>query len=1056
VRAIEGMMSRHVAALWGCWLVLAVACGGGDDGVGDDEGGDDDTVEGDAAGPVSLVGAAEKGPFVVGASIQVAALDGALEPTGQVFTTQTTDDAGAFDVALGTLSHAAVAIEGSGFYFNERAGTLSGAPITLRALAYVGGTGPQPAFVNVVTHLAEPYARALAVGGMPVLDAEAAAEAALITALGIGVTGFDPGAPAIESSILGGDTDAGAYLLAVSAVLLEAAVAGGGPVDAALQERINTIALDLADDGALEPAVVTSLAAAETVLDTAAIRTNLAARLVAIGSTAAVPELDRVLDADHDDVANLVDTCPATPDPGQADTDADEVGDACDNCPLVANIDQFDADADGIGDQCDGCQLLPGDGGADPDADGIGAACDNCPVTANTDQADTDGDLLGDACDLCPEMVGEDGGDPDGDGVGSYCDNCSLVANPDQSDLDGDTHGDVCDLCPTLPPEECGTSLGTPDLIALTPSVGTLSPWFNQDLLTYTLGVPSGTTSIQLTPVLADPVGATVTVAGVPVATGTPSAPIALAPGSNPIAIVGTTIEGLTVTYTVDVRRVDASVAGLVSLAPSAGAFAPAYAPARRTYQLSLGNAAATVQLTPVVSAGATVTIDGAAVASGSPSAPIALPLGGRMVDVVVTSADASSTIDYRLLVVRAYATPGGFIKAINARTGGGFGVELASSGDRVAVVAGDGANVLDPFQHVFSLGGVVHVYAHVGADWIYEAYLKPMPVPPQGFGHAIALDGDTLVVGAHGDDTAGAGIDPPITWATENSGSAWVYVRAGGTWVQQARIKASDPTPQAGFGYSIAIDGNTMAVGAYGGSGAVYVFTRAGSTWSQQAILVSPVPQPSGGFGAGGIVVAGDTLFVGAHNQNFHGEVFVYSRSGTTWTYQTSLVPPDTSYGFGDELDLDGSTLAVGASTDSTLVNSAGAVYVYTGGGTTWTLQATLVPPAPINAGQLGESIDLDGDRLVAGAWADDHGAMPTDPPLEIAGGAHLYTRTGTSWAHTAYYRSPDVDGDDRFGGAVCFVGDTVVVGSAGDDGTRTDLLDDSLSNSGAVLLFE
>src|SRR5436853_1887193 len=215
---------------------------------------------------VSLSGAVEKGPFVVGSSVNVAALTATLDPTGQVFTTQTVDDSGRFAIAFDEVD-GPIAIEGTGFYYNEVTGALSTAPITLRALDTTTGGGSHDAFVNLVTHLAFQRAKILVDQGMAVEDAEAGAEAELRAALHIGPIGFDPGVPGIEMTILGGDSDANAYVFAVSAVLAQAAVARGGPIDAALQELINTLGLDLADDGTLSPGNTDALLAAQQALD---------------------------------------------------------------------------------------------------------------------------------------------------------------------------------------------------------------------------------------------------------------------------------------------------------------------------------------------------------------------------------------------------------------------------------------------------------------------------------------------------------------------------------------------------------------------------------------------------------------------------------------------------------------------------------------------------------------------------------------------------------------------------------------------------------------------
>jgi hypothetical protein len=308
---------------------------------------------------VSLAGALEKGPFVLGSGVSVATLDPDLGPTGDVFPTQTIDDAGRFAIDFQHAANRGISIEGTGFYYNEITGALSGAPITLRALDRASTTAPHDAFVNMVTHLAYERAKVLAVGGMAIEDAEAAAEAELRPMLHVGVSTFDPGAPGLEMTILGGDTDPNAYLLAVSAVLAQAAQARGGSIDAALQELANTLALDLADDGALTTEHVDALVAAQRALDADLVMTRLGARIAEIGLTAPVPNLHRVLDQDFDGIVNADDNCRRTANPDQADVDTDGDGDLCDGdtsfAPQVAYTVGAEpravaiADLDGLG-----------------------------------------------------------------------------------------------------------------------------------------------------------------------------------------------------------------------------------------------------------------------------------------------------------------------------------------------------------------------------------------------------------------------------------------------------------------------------------------------------------------------------------------------------------------------------------------------------------------------------------------------------------------------------------------------------------------------------------
>jgi len=289
----------------GLCCVVLVACGGGSGGGAPDAGG----ATPDASGPVALHGSVQKGPFVLGSSVAVSSIDATGNPTGRTFDTQTTDDLGSFDVQVD--SGGPVSVEANGFYYDEITGALSDAPITLRAFADLSSS-PQDAYVNLVTHLCYNRVAALLGGGEGVPAATAQAETELVAALGVGRASFQPAA-AIEMNLLGGDTDSNAYLFAVSAIFTQAAVLRGGSLDATLQELINTTAQDLADDGQLDATLVQELHDAERAVDPASVIQMLASRLASLGSTAIVPDLNRMLDSDLDGIMNAQDPCPYVP-----------------------------------------------------------------------------------------------------------------------------------------------------------------------------------------------------------------------------------------------------------------------------------------------------------------------------------------------------------------------------------------------------------------------------------------------------------------------------------------------------------------------------------------------------------------------------------------------------------------------------------------------------------------------------------------------------------------------------------------------------------------------
>lgn len=292
----------------------------------------------DATQKTLLLGAFQKGPFVLGSSVLLSPVNARGVSSGAVYSTQTTNNLGDFEFELEYSGP--VSIEGTGFYYNEVSGTLSAAQLTLRAMVEVareqrpasdpvltagagaqstgsvagaGGTSAsdgrrQHAYVNLITHLAYFRVKNLAGSGtLPLGAAIIQAEREVRNALGIGPSGFDPAVPGSQMNVLGGDTLPNAYLLAVSTVLSQAAALRTGPLDANLQELLSSIASDLADDGSMSGQIQQELRHAAMAVDPEQVMSALSARLASLGSTAQVPNLNRILDSDFDGVVNADD-----------------------------------------------------------------------------------------------------------------------------------------------------------------------------------------------------------------------------------------------------------------------------------------------------------------------------------------------------------------------------------------------------------------------------------------------------------------------------------------------------------------------------------------------------------------------------------------------------------------------------------------------------------------------------------------------------------------------------------------------------------------------------
>lgn len=295
-------------------------------------------------------------------------------------------------------------------------------------------------------------------------------------------------------------------------------------------------------------------------------------------------------------------------------------------------------------------------------------------------------------------------------------------------------------------------------------------------------------------------------------------------------------------------------------------------------------------------------------------------------------------------------------------------------------------------------------------------------------FGWSVDLDGDTVIVGA-----------PSLDGTGSDSGAAYVFVRSGDTWVQQAKLTASDAAESDSFGWSVALDGNTALIGAIGddsSTGAVYVFVRSGTTWAQQARLVAADAMTTAQFGHA-VALDGNTALIGAQFDseagNRAGAVYVFVRTGTTWTQQAKLLPSDpVDFGlFGWSVALDGNTALVGAIfNDKDIFSFAtGAAYVFARSGGVWSEQAKLAAGDTGTFDRFGSAVALEGNIAVVGARTSNASGMDS-------GAAYVFARTGGGWSEQTRLVAGDAASFDEFGESVALNGTTIIAGAPSKNG--------------------
>ncbi|TAL37898.1 MAG: hypothetical protein EPN93_05355 [Spirochaetes bacterium] len=380
------------------------------------------------------------------------------------------------------------------------------------------------------------------------------------------------------------------------------------------------------------------------------------------------------------------------------------------------------------------------------------------------------------------------------------------------------------------------------------------------------------------------------------------------------------------------------------------------------------------------------------------------------------------------------------YIKASNAGASDWFGVSVAVSGDTIVVGASgeDGSGAAYVFKKNSS------------GDWIEDDLLKASNAESgDNFGHSVAVSGDTIVVGAYGEDSGQITIDNSDNQPTSvnnlasDSGAAYVYKKDGsGNWIQDAYLKASNAELSDHFGYSVAISGDTIVVGATGeaGSGAAYVFKKNSSgDWIEDDLLKASNAEASDNFGIS-VAVSGDTIVVGAYAED------------SDRTFITN----------DDEL----------ASTDNSAGDS-GAAYVFKRDGSgNWIQDACLKASNARASDGFGDSVAVSGDIIVVGAHSEKSGQTTITNTDGLAstvftspdyGAAYVFKKDGSgNWFQDAYLKASNAGGGDFFG-YVAVSGDTIVVGAIGEDSGQTTIMntdgsanaDDSAVESGAAYVF-
>ena len=325
-------------------------------------------------------------------------------------------------------------------------------------------------------------------------------------------------------------------------------------------------------------------------------------------------------------------------------------------------------------------------------------------------------------------------------------------------------------------------------------------------------------------------------------------------------------------------------------------------------------------------------------------------------------------------------------LTASDGQAGDLFGQAVAVSGTTVMVGARLGGTTDT---------GSVYVFRWDGNQWVEETALTASDgAEGDWFGNAVALSGNTVLVGAYTDDVGGK-ID---------AGSAYVFRWDGDHLVEEAKLTASDGKAEDLFGTSVALSGDTIQVGAQRanpggiqGAGAVYVYRWDGNQWVERAKLTASDAGIGDKFGYSVALNGEFAALVGAVQDNIGGiadlgSAYVFLWNGSQWVEQAKLTASDgqTKDQFGVSVDLGDKIALVGARLDDVSGNTdAGSAYVFRWDGAQWVEEANLTAGDGESIDYFGTAVALGDDSALVGALYNDVG-MPTD-----AGAAYFYELT-------------------------------------------------------------
>jgi len=357
-------------------------------------------------------------------------------------------------------------------------------------------------------------------------------------------------------------------------------------------------------------------------------------------------------------------------------------------------------------------------------------------------------------------------------------------------------------------------------------------------------------------------------------------------------------------------------------------------------------------------------------------------------------------------------------LTAADGATGDYFGRSISTSGEYMIIGAyGDDAG-----------RGSAYGFKRSGTNWTQETKLVASDgASGDFFGYFVSIDGDYAVISAPGDDSY--------------RGSVYVFKRSAGTWVQIAKLVASDGAAGDVFGVSVFLSGEYAIIGAWHDDeqrGSAYVFRRAEGGWVQEAKLSASDGVINDHFGIT-VFLEDEYAAVGAYEANVsQGSVYIFKRLGTSWAEECKLLASDGDYfdNFGVSIWLDAEYALIGANGYDM---HRGCAYVFQRSGASWVQQVKLTASDGVMADNFGRSVCL----------CDGYAVIGAEGVETFTGAAYVFRRSGDGWIEDQKLMASDGAVDDSFGHSVLMSGYSVLV-----DAYLHDTSDGT--DAGAVYVFK